>query len=191
MKQEKETRQYNAPELRAETDADGNTVLTGYASVFGELSEDLGGFKEIIHRNAFDNVLNDYVVFLLNHDNNIVFGRSSSGTLKLSVDERGLKTEVKMPNTGPANDAIELMKRGDLSKMSFGFFIEADKWTESERGFIREVTEVKRLTDVSLVTRPAYPQTSASIRSLEAFKYDSKDNVQARKNKLRILKLKK
>tara|TARA_R110000744_G_scaffold44110_5_gene98592 strand:+ start:704 stop:1279 length:576 start_codon:yes stop_codon:yes gene_type:complete len=191
MKNEKETRQFNAPELRAETDEAGNTVLTGYAAVFGELSEDLGGFKEIIHRNAFDNVLNDDVVFLLNHDNNIVFGRSSSGTLKLSVDERGLKTEVKMPNTGPANDAVELMKRGDLSKMSFGFFIESDKWKESERGFIREVTEVKRLTDVSLVTRPAYPQTSASIRSLEEFKYESRDNVQARKNKLRILKLKK
>jgi HK97 family phage prohead protease len=191
MKNEKETRQFNAPELRAETDEAGNTVLTGYAAVFGELSEDLGGFKEIIHRNAFDNVLNDDVVFLLNHDNNIVFGRSSSGTLKLSVDERGLKTEVKMPNTGPANDAVELMKRGDLSKMSFGFFIESDKWKESERGFIREVTEVKRLTDVSLVTRPAYPQTSASIRSLEEFKYECRDNVQARKNKLRILKLKK
>jgi len=191
MNKEKEIRQLNAPDIRSEQDADGNTTVTGYAAVFGQQSEDLGGFTEIIHRDAFNNVLDNDVVYLFNHDNNIVFGRSSSGTLKLSVDDHGLKTTVTMPNTSAANDAIELMKRGDITKMSFGFYIEADKWIESESGLIREVLEVKKLVDVSLVTRPAYTQTSAALRSLDAHNNKNILRVQRRKNKLRILKLKK
>ena len=93
-----ETRQFDCAELRAERTKDG-VIVRGYAAVFDSLSEDLGGFKEKINRSAFDNVLNNDVVALLNHDNNIVFGRTTSGTLKLSVDERGLVSEIRMPNT--------------------------------------------------------------------------------------------
>tara|TARA_R110000803_G_scaffold209612_1_gene279585 strand:+ start:3474 stop:4049 length:576 start_codon:yes stop_codon:yes gene_type:complete len=191
MSKDKEVRQYNAPEIRTEQDDDGNTIVTGYAAVFGQQSEDLGGFTEIIHRDAFNDVLENDVVYLFNHDNNIVFGRSTSGTLKLSVDDHGLKTSVTMPNTSAANDAIELMKRGDINKMSFGFYIEADKWIESDSGLVREVLQVKKLVDVSLVTRPAYPQTSAALRSLDAYNSNTILRIQRRKNKLRILKLKK
>ena len=183
-----EVRQYECQELRAERTNDG-VIVRGYAAVFDSLSEDLGGFKETINKRAFDNVMNDDVVALLNHDNNIVFGRTSSGTLKLSVDERGLVSEIKMPNTTIANDTITLMERGDISKMSFGFYVDKDKWQESERGFVREVQEVKRLVDVSLVTRPAYNETSAAIRSLDLFKQSKPDNLDLRKLKFKLLKL--
>jgi len=192
MKTEKEIRLINTPDIRSETNAEGETIVRGYAAVFGEESEDLGGFKEIIHRDAFNDVLTDDVVYLFNHDNNIVFGRTTSGTLKLSVDDRGLMTEVTMPNTSQANDVIELMKRGDINKMSFGFYIERDKWAETSDGsLVREVLEVKRLVDTSLVTRPAYPQTSAALRSLDTFQNGNISRMQLRQNKLRILKLKK
>ena len=75
--------------------------------------------------------------------------------------------------------------------MSFGFYVDKDKWVEDSKGFVREVKEVKRLVDVSLVTRPAYPQTSAAVRSLDHHKEVTKDNVKTRKSKLKLLKLKK
>ena len=188
-----EIRQYNLSECRFDKADDGSTIVRGYAAVFDSLSEDLGGFKEKIDNRAFDNVLNDDVVAVFNHDMNIIFGRTSSGTLKLSVDERGLVSEIKMPNTSAAKDTIELMRRGDINKMSFGFIVDKDKWKESERGYVRTVQEVKRLIDVSLVTRPAYPQTSAAVRSLDDYKKKKKkpkaSNIS--KNKLRLLKLNK
>jgi HK97 family phage prohead protease len=185
-----EVRQYECQELRAERTNDG-VIVRGYAAVFDSLSEDLGGFKETINKRAFDNVMNDDVVALLNHDNNIVFGRTSSGTLKLSVDERGLVSEIRMPNTSIANDTITLMERGDISKMSFGFYVDKDKWQESERGFVREVQEVKRLVDVSLVTRPAYNETTAAVRSLDLFKQSKPASLELRKLKHKLLKFKK
>ena len=68
------------------------------------------------------------------------------------------------------------MERGDISKMSFGFYVDKDNWEESERGFVREVKEVKRLVDVSIVTRPAYNDTSVGLRSLDLFKNNKKEN---------------
>ena len=188
-----EIRQYNLSECRFAKADDGCTIVRGYAAVFDSLSEDLGGFKEKIDKRAFDNVLNNDVVAVFNHDMNIIFGRTSSGTLKLSVDERGLVSEIKMPNTSAAKDTIELMRRGDINKMSFGFIVDKDKWKESERGYVRTVQEVKRLIDVSLVTRPAYPQTSAAVRSLDDYKKKKKKPKASNiyKNKLRLLKLNK
>ena len=184
-----ETREFECTELRAESTADG-VIVKGYAAVFDSFSEDLGGFKETINRSAFDRVLDNDVVALLNHDNNIVFGRTSSGTLKLSVDERGLVSEINMPNTQAAKDTIELMKRGDISKMSFGFIVDNDKWEESERGFVREVKEVKRLVDGSIVTRPAYNDTTVGLRSLDLFRNNKKVNPPINKLKFKLLKLK-
>jgi HK97 family phage prohead protease len=185
-----EIRQYECQELRAEKTKDG-VVVRGYAAVFDSLSEDLGGFKETINKRAFDNVLGNDVVALLNHDNNIVFGRTTSGTLKLSVDERGLVSEITMPDTQIAKDTITLMERGDINKMSFGFYVDKDKWQESERGFVREVQEVKRLVDVSLVTRPAYNDTHAAVRSLDLYKNTKDQSLGLLKYKHKFLKLKK
>jgi len=186
-----EIRQFNLEECRFDKSKDGETIVRGYAAVFGQLSEDLGGFKEQIDSRAFDNVLEDDVVAVFNHDMNIIFGRTSSGTLKLSVDERGLVSEITMPNTQAAKDTIELMRRGDINKMSFGFIVDVDKWKESERGYVRTVKEVKRLIDVSLVTKPAYPQTTAAVRSLDNYKKQTPKASNISKNKVRLLKLKK
>jgi phage head maturation protease len=78
--------------------------------------------------------------------------------------------------------------------MSFGFYVGQDSWNKSDAGNIRTIEEISRLVDISLVTIPAYPQTSASVRSLLNNidkEEERKDNVQVRKNKLKMLKLKK
>ena len=79
MSKDLEIRQFDCSELRAERTEQGDTIVRGYAAVFDQLSEDLGGFKEKINNRAFDKVLDNDVVALLNHDNNIVFGRILEG----------------------------------------------------------------------------------------------------------------
>ena len=195
---QKEVRQMHAAELRAINNDDGNVTIRGYATVFDQLSEDLGGFKEKIDKNAFRSVLDSpdlNVVALFNHDSNIVFARSTSGTLKLSTDENGLISEWDMPNTQAAKDTAELVKRGDISQMSFGFVVGNDDWEQRDGEYIRTITDVKKLFDVSLVTTPAYPQTSAAIRSLDNYisaeKPQEKPNESVKKAKLTLLKLNK
>tara|TARA_R100000329_G_C7610729_1_gene216713 strand:- start:945 stop:1538 length:594 start_codon:yes stop_codon:yes gene_type:complete len=187
-----EVRQFECHDLRAyKDDKDKKKKVRGYAAVFNSLSEDLGGFREKINRNAFDNVLDDDVVAVFNHDMNMVLGRTTSGTLKISVDERGLLTEIDMPNTTLGNDLVELVERGDISKMSFGFYVDRDAWIESENDFVREVKEVKRLIDVSLVTKPAYNDTSVAVRSLDNYKQQKTETNSINQYKIKLLKLRK
>ena len=149
----------------------GAGVAVGYGSVFNSVSENLGGFREIIAPGAFDDVLDNDVRALINHDSNLILGRTTSKTLRLSVDEIGLRYEVDLPNTSYANDLAVVMERGDVSQSSFGFQVDKDSWSEDEDGrIIRTVEKVSRLYDVSPVTFPAYPEATAAKRSLEQFK---------------------
>jgi hypothetical protein len=91
-----------------------------------------------------------------------VLGRNKSGTLRLAEDDKGLAIELDPPDTQWARDLMTSMKRGDINQMSFGFETVLDEWNEklTERTLI----ELK-LFDVSVVTFPAYRQTSAVVRS--------------------------
>ena len=149
-------------EVRAE--GDGTTVV-GYAAVFNSVT-DLGSFREQISPEAFTRVLEEApdTVALLNHDTNLVLGRTTSGTLKLEVDEVGLRYELQLGNQSYARDLAESMRRGDINKSSFAFTIERESWQEN----VRTVEEVRGLYDISVVTRPAYNASSADLRSEEA-----------------------
>ena len=94
-------------EFRMETaEYEGNTIR-GYAAVYGSDSEWMGGFYEQIERGAFDDVLDNDVRAYFNHDENLILGRVSSGTLRISTDKKGLYYEVDLPNTTYANDLME------------------------------------------------------------------------------------
>ena len=152
--------------------------MTGHAAVFGELSEDLGGFREIIKVGAFDNVLDNDVRAFFNHDPNFLLARSSSGTLKLGVDKRGLKYSFDVPDTSAGRDLLVSMKRGDITQSSFAFTVDKDSWTENKKGTeIRTIEKVGRLYDVSPVSIPAYPTAndlSIAQRSRMTFKDKTK-----------------
>ncbi len=140
--------------------------LVGYAAVFNELSEDLGGFQEKITPGAFTNTIQDADVrALFNHDPNIVLGRTKSGTLALSEDEKGLRIDVTLPDTQAANDLVISVERGDIDQMSFGFRVVQDQWLQEGDQTTRILIEVE-LFDISPVTFPAYPQTSVQARDL-------------------------
>jgi len=164
-------------ELIVESRADGRAAIIGYAAVYNRLSLDLGGFREEILPGAFDKILNRQrgkgdVVALFNHDSNIVLGRSSSGTLELSSDDKGLKYVVTPPVSRA--DVLELIQRRDVRGSSFAFTVEPknESFRTGEDGkAIRQIREVSGLYDVGPVLNPAYPSTSASVamRSYKAW----------------------
>ena len=138
----------------------GKDVVVGHAAVFNSLSEDLGGFREKIMPGAFDDVLDNDVRAYFNHDPNFLLGRVSAGTLRLGVDEKGLRYELDIPNTSAGRDLKENMKLGNITQSSFAFTLgkDGDSWERSEDGAdIRVIHKVDRLYDVSPVSLPAYP----------------------------------
>lgn len=156
-------------------DGEGRTV-TGYAALFNSPSEQMWNFREQIAAGAFDATDMSDVRALFNHDPNMLLARTSSGTLSLEVDSRGLKYSFELPDTQAGRDLGELLRRGDVSQSSFGFTIAEDEWQEkrNDAGEVEETTrvikKVSRLYDVSPVTYPAYPDTSVALRSLEAWR---------------------
>ena len=160
----KENLQKRKFETRIEADKEARTI-TGYAALFGSPSEDLGGFTERMGKNCFEGRLQDDVRVLFNHDNNLVLGRTISGTATLEVDEKGLRYTCQLPDTSYARDLIELMDRGDVTQSSFAFTIEDESWEERDGALIRTVNKVARLYDVSPVTYPAYQNSTAGLRT--------------------------
>ena len=158
-----EQRAYDG-ELKAAVE--GRTV-EGYASVFNSMSEDLGGFREIILPGAFSEVLDNDVRALYNHDSNYLLARTTSGTLELKEDDKGLYYRFEMPNTSYGNDMLELFRRGDLSQSSFGFTVEKDSWRMQDGQHVRYIERVGSLFDVSPVVYPAYTAASSGLRSAE------------------------
>lgn len=155
-----------ALEIRAD-DAGEPAQFSGHAALFGVMSEELWGFREVIAPGAFKRTLKNKadVRFLINHDPSLVLARTKSKTLTLSEDERGLLSEAELPDTSYANDLVISMKRGDIDQMSFGFQVVKDEWSTLPDGSqLRTVREAK-LFDVSVVTFPAYKETDAQLRS--------------------------
>lgn len=162
MKQEQ--RNFEADfEIRQE--GDGMTFV-GYAARFNSPSEDLGGFIETIEPGAFRKTLRNRsdVKLLVNHDSGRVLASTRSGTMKLYEDERGLKVEASLPNTTDGRDMAELLRRGDLGKMSFGFSVIKDSWNNE---MTQRTLKSVRLFEVSIVSFPAYQETEAMVRSLD------------------------
>lgn len=161
-------------EIRAIQMENEPTKIIGYGSVFNSRSELMFGFREIIKPGAFDDVLGDDVRALFNHDPNFVLGRSKAGTLKLTVDEKGLRYEITAPDTQTIRDmVITPMQRGDINQSSFAFRVARDgeNWYQDDEGIvIREITKISKLYDISPVTYPAYQDADSAVRSLEAWK---------------------
>jgi HK97 family phage prohead protease len=100
------------------------------------------------------------------HNPELILGSTRAKTLRLEEDGKGLKVSADLPDTSWGRDVAELVRRGDLAHMSFGFSVPrgGDEW--SEDGKNRTLTEV-RLHEVSTVGAPAYQKTSASVRALD------------------------
>lgn len=121
------------------------------------------------------------VVLNLNHNSDVVnvlgrYRNSERDTLSLELRGDGIDCRCDLPHTNNANDTLELIKRGDINGMSFAF---EDDWEDTENGvsyektndvedgkvvWLRHVKRITRLYDVSIVTHPAYEQTTVATR---------------------------
>jgi uncharacterized protein len=158
--------------LRA--DEDGKQRIVGYALTYYREDDPDTEYKmgeRIVERmmpGCADGVLSEDgldCVALFNHDSNHVLGRSTSGTLRLSVDDVGLRYEIDPPES--RQDILELIERGDVAGSSFAFFIDDEDRIEDreQNRVIYQVNKITRLMDVGPVTYPAYKATSTAIRS--------------------------
>lgn len=153
---------------------DGSVTVEGYAAVFDEEADIAGIFREVIRPGAFRNAISrgDDVAFLINHGG-LPLARSTSRTLGLSEDARGLKVSTTLDGSDPdVRRIVPKMKRGDLSKMSFAFSMDGgeQRWASSGDVELREILDVGNLSDVSIVTYPAYEGTSIAMRSRDSAK---------------------
>jgi uncharacterized protein len=153
-------------ELRA---ADGESQkIVGQALEYNSQSQLIWGlFRERFMPGAFaDTIKNDDIRCLWQHDTALVLGRNTRGTLILVETDTALTYECDPPQTTWANDALESIRRGDVSGSSFWFYEPEDEWTENPDGTYLRTIHKARLYEVSPVTFPAYESSNVSLRSM-------------------------
>lgn len=149
-------------------EADGNLYIDGYFAVFNSQYWLWDEAYETIDPGAFDLESDTDVRALTNHDTTLVLGRTTSGTLSLGVDERGLYGTITInPNDQDAVNLYERVKRGDVSQCSFGFDILAQDVEYREDAPTVWHLQKVRLYEVSVCTFPAYEDTGVQARKAE------------------------
>ena len=158
-------------------EADGNLYIEGYFAVYGSKYWLWEEAYETIEPGAFDGQTDGDVRALINHDTGMVLGRTTAGTLELRTDEKGLWGRIHInPNDQDAMNCYERVKRGDVSQCSFGFdIVEQDVEYAEGQPTVWKIKAVK-LYEVSVVTFPAYEDTSVEARKADA------ENVRKREN---------
>lgn len=154
-------------------------TIRGVAIRFGEESVELGfgdfRFKEVIARGAIteETLAKSDIKAYMGHNSDKLLARSNmgSGTLKLELREDGLYFEFEAPHTATGDEALELIRRGDIRGCSFAFWDALSTWEELQDGtYKRTITSLPHLDDISVVVTPAYECTDVSVRGLERFK---------------------
>jgi len=155
-------------EMRAVESED--MIVEGYASVFDSVT-DLGYYKEVIDRNAFDGADMSDIVMKYNHEDSVLpLARTRGGTLQFEVDDHGLKIRARLVDTTVNRDIYTLIKEGILSKMSFAFTVKEEQYDyETDT---RRILAFDKIFDVSVVDVPAYETTEIYARSKEDYEKD-------------------
>ncbi len=177
-------------ELRASDDE--KMILEGYAVVFETPATHRQGkysFTEVIKRGALDNTDMKDVPLRYNHNDTwAIIARTRNNSLQLAVDDVGLKIRAELIDTQSNRDIYKSIKAGLIDKMSFAFTAaeRGDKWEYGETDTYREINNIEKLYDVSVVDTPFYDTTSVYARSIELLEsgLDRLESLNLRKRKL-------
>lgn len=166
-----------APTIRERAEGGGMPTLVGHAAVYDSETVLYDGrmvlLREVVRRGAFARAIREGqdVTANMDHDDAILLGRTTSGTVRLREDDVGLAVEVDLPDTAAGRDVATLVRRGDLRGMSFAFRPApgGEKRTittlpDGRDDVFDEVLDVD-LFDVSVVARPAYEATDLAVRA--------------------------
>lgn len=156
--------------IKSNSAAISGRFLEGIAIRYDSLSQDLGGFREIVKpRAAKDSIASRDIQFLYQHNDDYLLGRTASGTLKLSDQIDGLHFSLLLPDTTVGRDIKTLIGRGDLKGMSFSFAVDrsqqnAETWENRNGQKVRLLNRII-LYEISVVGSPAYQSTSVGLRN--------------------------
>jgi HK97 family phage prohead protease len=167
-------------------DADSH-IIRGLAIPVESRSQLLGGkFYEVIAREAVSQELIDSNDVRLLYDHNPAagtIGRSKFGvgTLRLYVDDEGLKFECEIPNTPFGKTIEEGIRRKDIDGVSFGFYVGKDEKEKNADGtFNRRVLSFRKLVEISVLdVLPAYTDTQVAVRAIEEI--EEQEKIEAKK----------
>lgn len=160
------TRSLNA-EFRALRAEGGAPTIACYFALFDVVTEIQRGHFEVLSPGAFDGFETRDIRALVDHNTRLVLGRTTVGTLRLTVDEKGLYGVIEVnENDGDAMNLYARVQRGDVSQCSFAFDIDSIEYQTMPDGRPLDVVKHVILYEVSVVTFPAYEETSAEARSL-------------------------
>ena len=181
-----EERMLQMHDMQTRSDDNDDLFLEGYFAVYGDIYSVWDGATESIAPGAFSESISGDVRALYNHNDNLILGRTSAGTLELKDDSHGLWGRIKINrNDSDAMNAYERIKRGDVTGCSFGFNIESEETEYREDGSVHwTITKVNPLYEVSPCVFPAYGATNVSARGaeLDAMK---KRKLELRKEEIR------
>lgn len=177
------SKEYRSAELAYKT----GRIIEGYAIVFNQLSDDLGGFREIIRPCAINQELinNSDIIATMNHNKDYMMARLryGKGNIDLTIDDHGLKFKFDCPETAKGEELLQHVKRGEITRCSFYFGVDkrdlksAEKWTRAADGTqVREILKISYLYDISCVITPAYEGTECFARDLEHCKKQMRIN---------------
>ncbi len=180
-------RQYRGVQsnLRTRSEEENEMYIEGYFAVFNRETELWPGAFEEIDSVAFNNTLENDIRALINHNTNLVLGRSKADTLELKIDKNGLWGRIKInPNDSDAVNLYERVKRGDVDQCSFGFNILGEQTDFRDDGTVKWTLKEIDLHEVSIVTFPAYEDTGVQARKKE-LKQHKERQLKAKKIKLK------
>lgn len=162
-------------EIRAADGGGEDLHVEGYAAVFQQRTllweSPFSGTKyyEVIAPEAVDSQtdMSDVILRYNHSDAALILARSSNGTLTVTPDGKGLKISARIAPTTAGKDIYQLIKRGDISKMSFAFAVDKDEWEndQANKTQTRTIRHISRVCDVSPVDFPAYDGTSITARN--------------------------
>jgi len=155
-------------------------TLKGYAIIW-DTPYYFGAYIEKVSRDAIKDADLSDIVCCLNHQDSLVLGRTTSGTLKVGSDSRGFWYECLIPDTPTGIEVQELVERGDLHQCSFSFRLAkgGDTWEQKDPGSqpVRTLTAFHSIVDVSVVTWPASPTTSVYVQRSAPDEVDTDNEI--------------
>ena len=181
-------------EIRAVNNDEDKMLIEGYAITFDQPATHQYGsrkFTETIKKGALDKTDMKDVPLRYNHNDNVmIMARTRNKSLKLIIDDKGLKIEADLLDTQSNRDLYKGIQEGLIDKMSFAFNVEdgGDSWTFGKDETKRDITNIKKLWDVSVVDTPFYDSTSIYARSLELLDSEKRrlDSLELLKQKIRM-----
>lgn len=171
-----EIREMEIKALPIEDGDNGKMVLEGYAirfempATYKNYGWNGESYTEVVHKGALAKTDMSGVVLRYNHSDQVmVMARTKNNSLQLIPDDQGLLIKAELIDTQTNRDLYQAVKEGLIDKMSFAFIVRdgGDSWTYSKDEIKREINDIEKLYDVSIVDFPFYDSTDVHTRTAE------------------------